>query len=332
MAYGPDGVDERRLAHVDELEAVTGRWPVVWLNVDGLADVQAVTRLGERFGLHRLALEDALTPSQRPKAEAYPGHAFVVARMLAMQEALQSEQLGLFVGPGFVLTFQERPGPDVFEPIRKRLRAGHGRMRHSGADFLAYALLDAVIDAYFPLLEAYAERIAELELRVLSRPDRTVMTDLHGIRRDLVGLRRAVWPLRDALALLVRDDEQVFQPETRLALRDCQDHAVQVIDLIESYRELTAALAEMYLEGVNHRMNEVMKVLTIIATLFMPLSFIASVYGMNFSHDASPWNMPELGWRYGYPFVLGLMLVVALGFVGLFKKKGWLRRDDGPDR
>ena len=330
LAYGPDGLDERRLGSVDELEGLVGRWPVVWLNVDGLADVAAVTRLGHRFGLHPLALQDALTPSQRPKAETYPGHAFVAARMLTLDGDLTSEQLGLFVGRGFVVTFQEQPGGDPFEPIRRRIRGNLGRIRGSGSDYLAHALLDSVVDAYFPLLEGYAERMAELELRVLSRPDRGVMADLHGVRRDLVGLRRAVWPLRDALGLLMRDDEAVFQPETRLALRDCQDHAMQVIDLIESYRELTAALAEMYLEGSNHRMNEVMKVLTIIATLFMPLSFVASLYGMNFSVDASPWNMPELHWRYGYPFALGLMLAIALAFLWLFKKKGWLRRDDGP--
>ena len=330
LAYGPDAHDERRLESVDQLEPLVARWPVVWLNVEGLADAEAFARLGQRFGLHRLALEDALTPSQRPKAEAYPGHAFVVARMLTLEESLASEQLSLFVGPGFVLTFQERPGPDPFEPIRKRIRERHGRICTAGADFLAHALLDCVIDAYFPLLEGYAERIAELELRVLSRPDRSVMTDLHAIRRDLMGLRRAVWPLRDALGLLMRDDDQVFQAETRLSLRDCQDHTMQVIDLVESYRELTAALAEMYLESVNHRMNEVMKVLTIIATLFMPLSFLASLYGMNFSPEASPFNMPELHWRYGYPFALSLMAAVALAMLVLFKQKGWLRRDEGP--
>jgi len=324
MAYGPDTIEERPLAHVNDLDTYLGKYPVVWLNIDGLGSADVVRVLGERFGLHRLALEDVLNPPQRPKAETFPGHVFAIARMLSCEAELSSEQLSLFVGEGYVITFQEQPGGDVFNSVRERIRAAKGKIRKAGPDYLAYALLDAVVDAYFPVLENYAERVEELELRILTKPDKTLMGDLHNLRRDLVGLRRSVWPLRDALAALVRDDATVFLPETRLFLRDCQDHAVQVIDLIESYRELTAALAEVHLESVNNRMNEVMKVLTIIATIFMPLSFIASLYGMNFNYKSSPWNMPELEWFYGYPFALGLMAVVAGGLLWLFRRKGWL--------
>ncbi len=328
MAYGPDAFEERPLAHVNDLAEFVGKWPVVWLNVDGLGNAEVVRVLGERFGLHRLALEDVLNPPQRPKAESYPGHVFAIARMLTCDGGLKSEQLSLFVGPGFVVTFQEQPGGDVFGPVRDRIRQAKGKFRKAGSDYLAYALLDAVIDAYFPVLEDYAERVEELEARILTRPDKGLMGDLHTLRRDLVALRRSVWPLRDALATLVRDDDTtVFQAETRLFLRDCQDHAVQVIDLIESYRELTAALAEVHLESVNNRMNEVMKVLTIISTIFMPLSFIASVYGMNFDPDTSGWNMPELRWFLGYPFALALMATVAGTLLWLFRRKGWLGGD-----
>lgn len=324
MAYGPDALEERALAHVNDLDTYLGKFPVVWLNIDGLGSADVVRALGERFGLHRLALEDVLNPPQRPKAETYPGHVFAIARMLSSEGGLSSEQLSLFVGAGFVITFQEEPGGDVFNPVRERIRAAKGKIRKAGPDYLAYALLDAVVDAYFPVLENYAERVEELELRILTKPDHSLMSDLHTLRRDLVGLRRSVWPLRDALAALVRDDSTVFQAETRLFLRDCQDHAVQVIDLIESYRELTAALAEVHLESVNNRMNEVMKVLTIISTIFMPLSFIASVYGMNFDPRSSPLNMPELEWFFGYPFALALMATVAGALLWLFRRKGWL--------
>jgi magnesium transporter len=323
LAYGPDDFVQEKLAGPQDVRPFLEKWPVTWLNVDGLGDARVLTAIGEIFGLHRLALEDVLNLHQRPKVEEYGDLLFVVAQMVERGDHLHGEQLSLFLGRRFVLTFQEREG-DAFDPIRERIRQGKGRIRHAGPDYLAYALLDAVVDGTFPLLEAYGEELERLEDEILLRASRSSIPRIHTVRRDLLWIRRAVWPLREAVASLAREGGALVSEETRVYLRDVHDHAVQVLDLVEVDRELVSGLMEVYLTSVSNHMNEVMKVLTVIATIFIPLTFVVGVYGMNFDRDASPWNMPELGWRFGYPACLLVMGALAGGLVLYFHRKGWI--------
>ncbi len=326
FGFGPetdaDKVDEKVVEDPEEIRGVMDKWPIVWVDVVGLGDLETIRRLGEIFNLHRLALEDVINVNQRPKAEEYDDHLFMVARSMLRDTALGSEQISIFFGKGFVLTFQERIG-DSFEGVRERLRKGKGRLRVA-ADHLVYALLDSIVDYNFPLLESYGERLEKLELETLEKPDISTLTEIHDVKRDLLMLRKAVWPLRELVNSLVRDYEDHFPGETQLFLRDCYDHVVEVMDLIESYREIASGLVDLYLSNISNRMNDVMKVLTLIATIFIPLGFIAGLYGMNFDHSVSPWNMPELFLPFGYPMALGMMTTVAAGMVYYFWKKGWI--------
>ncbi len=300
-----------------------GKQPVTWVNVEGLGDAATIKTIGELFHLHPLALEDVVNTHQRPKAEQYDGFLFIVARMAELHERLETEQVSMFLGSNFVVTFLEDPG-DAFEPVRQHLRHARGKIRSSGACYMAYALLDAVVDAYFPIAEEYGDRLDALEDEVISQPSRATVAWAHQVKRDLRTVRRAVWPLREAINALARDQHKLISDETRVYLRDCYDHTVQIIDIIETYRELDADLTDLYLSSLSNRLNEVMKVLTIIATIFMPLSFIASVYGMNFNTTVSPYNMPELNWRYGYPFVWAVMIASAVAMYWFFRWMGWV--------
>jgi magnesium transporter len=324
LAYGEEDFVERRLDSVEQAAEFAHKWPVVWINVDGLGDAATVEELGQMFNLHRLALEDVVNVHQRAKVEQYAEHLFLVARMVEFVEGrLASEQMSVFLGPNWVLTFQERLG-DCFGPVRERIRQKRGRIRSAGPDYLAYALIDAVVDNYFPALERYGERLDELEAEVMAEPTRETVDRIHEVRSDLLLLRRSIWPHREAMAVLARDENPLITPETRIYFRDCYDHTIQIIDLLEADRELCSDLRDFYLSVISNRMNEVMKLLTIIATIFIPLSFIAGVYGMNFDSSASPWNMPELHWRYGYPVTLIVMAVLGLGMLYYFWRKGWL--------
>jgi magnesium transporter len=325
MAYGPDELEEREVDDLDSLAKLVGRSPVTWVDVQGLGDAETITRLGEIFQLHPLALEDVVNTHQRPKVEDYGQFLFVVVRMIVPGERLDTEQVSLFLGANFVITFQERPG-DCLDPVRKRLRQATGRVRSAGADYLAYALLDAVVDAYFPAMEQYGEWLDTLDTEISAQPGSNVVVRVHQMRNDLLMLRRAIWPFRDDIGGLVREPNPLVSEETRVFLRDCYDHTVQIIDLVETSREMCSDLRDYYLSTVNNRMSEVMKVLTIMATIFIPLGFIAGVYGMNFDPGASGWNMPELGWSFGYPFALGLMAAVAGGQLWYFWRRGWLGR------
>jgi magnesium transporter len=322
---GPSGLHRQRVASVDELPAVPEGHRVCWIDIAGLGDHETIRRIGERFAFHPLALEDTLNVRQRPKVEDYDDHLFIVTRM-PMNEAaerdLVTEQVAFFLGDGFVITFQERPG-DVFEPVRKRLEKASGRIRSRGADYLAYALLDAAIDSFFPLLEAYGERVETLEQEVVTRPESAHIAHIHDLKRDLLTARRTIWPQREMLNTLVREESALITDETRIFLRDCYDHTIQLMDMIETYREVASGLVDVQLSSVSNRMNEVMKVLTMIATVFIPLTFIAGIYGMNFDPQAGPWNMPELGWRYGYPVALLSMVVIGGVLLLWFRRKGW---------
>lgn len=323
VGYGDDRIVERRDVSIEDVESIRGTFPIVWINVEGLADIDFIRRLGVLLGLHGLALEDVINVHQRPKAEEYEDHVFIVSRMVVAGERFETEQVSLFLGQDYLLTFQERPG-DCFETVRERLRRGTSRLRQQRTDYLAYALIDAVLDAYFPVLERYGERLEKLEDVVVSRPEPDTIEQIHVLKRDLLSLRRSIWPHREMINSLIRDETPFVTDQTRIYLRDCYDHAVQLIDIVETYREIAFGLIDIYLSSMSTRLNDIMKVLTIIATVFIPLSFIASLYGMNFDRAASPWNMPELGWRFGYPLVLLLMTLTTVALLWYFVSKRWI--------
>ncbi len=323
MAWGPQQLEESADASTGDITALRARHPVVWVNVDGLGDPDTLAALQGLFGLHPLAMEDVVNVHQRPKVEDYGDHLFVVLRMPRSQESWSDEQVSLFFGRGWVLSFQERPG-DCLDPVRQRARQGRPRIRGSGADYLAYAILDAVVDQLFPVVEQLGDTLDALEGRIFEATGDAQVMELQRAKRALSGLRRSIWPLRDAVAELVRDDSALIDAETRLFLRDVQDHAMQLLEHVDSLKEQVSGLEGVALTVISNRMNEVMKVLTIIGTIFIPLGFVAGLYGMNFDPAASPWNMPELGWGFGYPLALALMVGIAGGLLLFFRRKGWL--------
>ena len=325
IAYGPDQFIDQPIRKPEQIRECLNQYPVTWVNVDGLGDAEVIKQLGEIFNLHRLALEDVVHVRQRAKVDEFDNYLFIVARMIDRSlDRIGTEQLSMFLGKNFVLTFQERAG-DCLDAIRDRAKNKRGRLREAGPDYLAYSILDAVVDEYFPILETDGDRLEQLEDSVLTDPGPTVAAQVHQIKRELLVLRRGIWPLREAIGALQRGDSTLISAETRLYLRDCHDHTFQVLDLVEVYRELSSGLIEMYMTSVSYRMNEIMKVLTIIATIFIPLTFVVGIYGMNFDPDSSPWNMPELRSRYGYPIVMAVMALIVCGMMLYFWRKGWLR-------
>jgi magnesium transporter len=324
MAYGASGLEEVEVTDLRALPALRERHRVLWVDVTGLADVDRIQALGAMFDLHALSLEDVLNGHQRVKMDRHPDHLFIVVYMAENDEDLGVDQLNLFVGKDFVITMRDA-WDAPFVPIRARVANSDGHMRRAGADYLAYAILDTVVDHYFPVLDILSDRLESLEDEVLVRPSTELVSRIQRVRRDLMALRRAMWPLRDVINEVFRGGPgNPFTEETQVFMRDLQDHVLRVVELGESYREIVSSLMDLYLSSLSNRMNEVMKVLTIIATIFIPLSFIAGVYGMNFDASASPWNMPETKWRYGYPFAMGLMAVVGLALLGYFRHKGWI--------
>ncbi|HEY3174141.1 MAG TPA: magnesium/cobalt transporter CorA [Candidatus Polarisedimenticolia bacterium] len=323
IRYTPDSVEEMDLASAKECSAMLEGSGVVWVDVQGLGDLDLLRTLGERFALHPLALEDVVSVGQRPKADDYDTHIFVIARMPETGHGARTDQTSIFIGSRFVLTFQEHYG-DCLGPVRERIRKGKGLLRRSGPDYLAYAILDSIVDGYFPLLESYGEKLEQLEDEVVERPTRASLEEIHEAKRDLLTLRRAVWPLRDAVNCLIREESDLISAQTRLYLRDCYDHSVQILDMVETYRELAAGLMEIYISSLSQKLNEVMKVLTVIATIFIPLTFIVGVYGMNFR------RMPELEWPWGYPLLMAFMALVALGMFWYFLRRGWIGPGGSP--
>lgn len=324
MAYGPEGLAESDTASVHRVEECLRSYPVTWICVEGLGDEKLLRKLSEMFSLHALSLEDALNPESRTKAEFYESHAFVVAREICRNECLQSRQVSVFWGEGYVLTLHEEDSV-LFDPLRARIRGQRGRHKTHGPDYLAYTVLDVVVDAYFVALEAIAQRIDATEERIFGDPDPSVMESLHEIRHELLSARRAVRPMRDVINELERDTTPFVTDETKVYLRDCYDHALEAVELLEVYRDLSASLLESYMTLLSTATNDIMRVLTLISSIFIPLSFIAGVYGMNFHTGTSPYNMPELGWRFGYPLILSVMLGAGLMMFAFFARKGWLR-------
>ena len=322
--YDANDVHEARNVSLEDFLNLKTQNKTLWLDVVGLKNLDTIRAIGERFGLHPLALEDVVTLGQRPKAESYEIHSLLIVRMPVHTGELLQEQVSIFVGDGFVISFQEREG-DCFDAIRRRLRDAGGRMRAAKSDYLAYALMDAVTDSFFPIMEGFAERLENLEAELLLKAESKQSHELHAIKRDLTAIRRTVWPMRDMLNSLIRDDYPQILPSTKIYLRDTYDHAFQLMDLAESYRESSSSLLDLYLSMLSQRMNEIMKVLTIISTIFIPLGFLAGLWGMNFD-TSSPLNMPELGWRYGYPIALGFMGLIAACLLVFFWRKGWIGR------
>jgi magnesium transporter len=299
---------------------------VSWLDLQGLGDEDVLRRMGGVFGLHPLVLEDVVNVPQRPKVEEYDEQLLLIARMIMPKKSgkgFMSEQVSFILGRHYLLTVQEEPANDSFDPVRDRIRSNKGLIRKEGADYLMYALLDAVIDGFFPVLEDYGEAIEDLEDEVVSNPTHQTLEKIHKLKRELLMMRRAIWPQRDAINSLIRDGSDLISNDVRVYLRDCYDHAVQVLDMVETYRELASSLMDVYLSSVSNKMNEVMKLLTVISTIFIPLTFVAGVYGMNFNPEKSPLNMPELNWYYGYPLCWAVMGAIAASLVFYFYRKGW---------
>jgi magnesium transporter len=295
---------------------------VSWVDFQGFGDEAMLHRLGAVFNLHPLVLEDVINVPQRPKIEEYDDQLVIIAQMVVPKPSTKgfwSEQVSLVLGPSYLLTVQEEPEHDCFDQVRHRIRSNKGTIRQRGADYLAYALLDAIIDGFFPVLEAYGERIETLETEVIEHPTPQTLEKVHQVRRDLLRLRRAIWPQRESINTLIRDASPLISPDVQIYLRDCYDHVIQVLDMVETYRELASSLMDVYLSSVSNRMNEIMKVLTVISTIFIPITFIAGVYGMNFK------VMPELDWKWGYLAVWILMLSIVAGLVYFFWRRGWFR-------
>jgi magnesium transporter len=318
VGYGPAGLKEMDDPTDAQIREARAAHPVVWINVGGVGDPGVVRRLGDLFGLHPLVLEDIMHTRQRPKLDVYEGYLYIVVRMLsARAQAVESEQVSLVLGAGFLLTFQETPG-DIFDPVRARIRGGKGLARSQGADYLAYALMDCLVDQYFVILEQYGDAADAMEDDLVTNPDPALLQRLHGLKKELLQLRKSVWPLREVIGTLERGDLPQVCPGIRLYLRDLYDHTVRVIETVESLRDVISGMLDVYLSSVSNRMNEVMKVLTVISTIFIPITFLASIYGMNFS------RMPELQTEHGYYWLLAVMAALAGVMVVYFRRKRWL--------
>jgi magnesium transporter len=320
LDYDETNFQERQVPAVEECFPFKATPTVTWVNIDGIHDVDVIEKLGKEFELHPLILEDILNTTQRPKCEDFDKYIFMVLKMLSYDEGeggLKAEQVSMVLGRNFVISFQEQVG-DVFEQIRDRLRNSKGRIRKMGADYLAYTLIDAVVDNYFVILEKFGEKIESMQEQLVADPSEKTLQQIHSVKREMIFLRKSVWPLRELINGLQRTESALVADATNIYLRDVYDHTIQIIDTIESFRDAVSGMLDIYLSSISNRMNAVMKVLTIIATIFIPLTFVAGIYGMNFKY------MPELGWRWGYAAILILMMVVAILMLIYFRRKKWL--------
>jgi magnesium transporter len=313
-------VKESELADISDCFPMRETPTVTWINVDGLHDTDLIERLGEGFGLHPLLLEDIVNTTQRPKFEDFGDYVFIAMKLMSYNKDthhVHQEHLSIVIGPHWVISFQERVG-DVFEPVRNRIRSGKGRIRRMGTDYLAYCLMDAVVDNYFVTLEAIGERLESLDEELMGNPTTETLSSIHRMKRETIILRRTIWPLREVVSGLDRSESKMVKKATAMYIRDLYDHTIQVADTVDTFRDIISGMMDLYLSMVSNRMNEVMKVLTIIATIFIPLTFIAGIYGMNFQ------NMPELGWHYAYYGVWVVILLVGLTMVLYFRRLRWI--------
>lgn len=312
-------------ATVDECIACKDTPSKTWINIDGLHEVETINRISTGFGLHPLTIEDILNTTQRPKFDVHDEYVYLVVRMHSYdvdQRTIMTEQVSIILGASFVLTFQEKPG-DILNAVRERIKTGRGKIRKMGPDYLAYCLLDSVVDSYFAVLEKVGEEFETLEENLMDNPAHEILQRIHFLKREMILMRKAIWPLREVISALQREEFDLISQSIQLYLRDLYDHTIQVIDTVETFRDMISGMVEIYLSSISNRMNEVMKVLTIYAAIFIPLTLIAGIYGMNFNTEKSPFNMPELNWYFGYPFALGLMVLVGLVMMVIFKRRGW---------
>jgi magnesium transporter len=318
--FNAEGLEVKELSSVEESFSYRDNGKTSWINVNGVHNVQLVETICKHYGIHPLTIEDIVSTDQRPKIEEGDTYLYVVLKMMEFdveKENVQIEQVSLLLGEGFVLSFQEREG-DTFTPVRERLRAGKGRIRSRNADYLLYALVDSVVDNYFVIMEKVGDTMALIEEKLLLNASKDNFVAVYGLKREMLAVRRSTWPLREVIYKLERDEIALISPDTQLFLRDVYDHIIQVIDTVETYRDLLSGMVDLYHSTVSTRTNEVMKVLTIISTIFIPLTFIVGIYGMNFE------VMPELQWQYGYLMVWIIMLLIVAGMVWVFKRKRWL--------
>ncbi len=317
--------DEKQL-HQEEVETIEECFPfrdkpmVTWINIDGLHDIELIEKLGNHFDIHSLVLEDILHTGQRPKSEDFGKYIYVVLKSLSYkekQDEIFEDQVSMLISTNYIISFQEQIG-DEFNPVRERIKSGRFQMKKRKADFVAYSLIDAVVDNYFLILEKIGEKIELLEDELLDNPTPATLQTVHHLKRKLITLRKSVWPLREVIGGLERGESSLFDKSTLIYLKDVHDHTIQVIDTIETYRDMVSGMLDIYLSTLSNKMNEVMKVLTIIATIFIPLTFIAGIYGMNFEF------MPELKWHWGYFLIWGFMIIIGIGMVFYFQRKKWL--------
>ena len=318
--YDETQFQERELETIEEAFPFKDTSTITWINIDGLHQLEIIEKVGKHFNIHPLVLEDIANTEQRPKMEDFDDYIFLIMKMLCFNEKdmkIKVEQVGLILGSNFVISFQEGEG-NVFDPVRQRITKGKGRIRKMGADYLTYALIDVIVDGYFLILERIGDRIEDLEEELIDEPGPETMHSIHNLKKEMLLFHKLVWPLREVLSKLERGESNLFRESTELYLRDVYDHTIHVVDTIDTFRDMLSGMLDLYISSISNKMNEVMKMLTIIATIFIPLTFIAGVYGMNFRY------MPELEWRYGYPMILLVMLVIGLGMMIYTKKKKWL--------
>lgn len=318
--YDQAQFQEKEVEKIEECFPLKDKPTVTWINIEGIHELQVIEEVGKHFNIHPLVLEDILNTGHRPKVEDFGDYIFIILKMLHCDEKddeIEAEQLSIVLGSNFVISFRESGG-DVFDPIRERIRDAKGRLRKTGADYLAYCIVDAVVDSYFMILEKLGEDIDSLEEESVTEPTQETLRRIHALKREMVFLRKSVWPLREVISTLERGDSSLIHESTGIYFRDVYDHTIQVMDTVESFRDMLSGMHDTYLSNVSNRMNAVMKVLTIIATIFIPLTFVAGIYGMNFRF------MPELEWRWGYSLVLAVMAVIAVSMVIYFRKRKWL--------
>jgi len=324
--YDEKNFQEREIKNVEECFPFKDKKTVTWINIDGLHDIAVIEKIGKCYDIHPLILEDIVNTDQRPKIEDFESYVFFVLKMLYLEEKthkIYAEQVSLILGSNYVISFQESIG-DVFDSIRNRIRNSKGRIRKMGSDYLAYSLIDAIVDNYFVTLEIVGEKIESIEEKLISNPIPETLQTIYNLKRGLIFLRKSVWPLREVISGLQRSESKLINKSTNIYLRDVYDHTIQVIDSIETYRDMTSGMLDIYMSSISNKMNEVMKVLTIFAVIFIPLTFVAGIFGMNFNPESSPFNMPELNFYWGYPMALFVMAIIGFVMLIYFRRKKWL--------
>lgn len=326
ITYDEQSVKISDIINIQDIIQQKDKFSITWIDISGLSDTNMISQIGKIYGLHPLTIEDILNTEQRPKLDVFDSYIFIILRIHFYDNKtniLNYNQINLILGHNFVITIQERLSP-VFNSIKDSLQNPQNLIHKKGPDYLVHALLDVSVDTYYQILEAIGDVIEKVEEKVITNPSTEVVKQIHSLKRNMIFLRKSVWPLREIISGLHHKVSSLIQESTLLYLKDVYDHIVQVIDTVETYRDLLSGIMDIYISSINNKLNEVMKVLTVFATIFIPLTFVSSLYGMNFNTEVSPFNMPELHWRYGYFFVLSIMLAIVIAMLAFFKRRKWL--------